>query len=470
MPVTAISIRRLLVLTLLISAPLACTRPADATPDTTLTTVRVASGLTRPLFVTAPPGDTDRLFIVEQGSAGSAAIKILDLATGDVLATPFFSISGITTGGERGLLGLAFHPNYADNGLLFINYTDGSGDTQVERLSVSEDPNVADPGSAVTVFAVDQPYSNHNGGWMAFGPDGYLYISLGDGGSGGDPGNRAQDITDQLLGKMLRIDVDADDWPGDPNRNYGIPADNPFVGITGDDEIWAYGLRNAWRCAFDRETGDLYIADVGQSAWEEINFQPAGSPGGDNYGWRCYEGNSEYNTTGCDSPDTMVFPIYEYSHDIGCSITGGMVYRGGEICDVQGTYFFADYCSDQIWSFRYDGNEITEFQERTAELTPDVGSIGSIVSFGEDAAGELYICDLFGGEVFKIVPDGPKNGDMNNDGDVDFDDISAFVLGLSNRMAFITQFGYEPEGPGDLDCNGAVDFDDIVLFVALIGT
>ncbi|MCH2139203.1 MAG: PQQ-dependent sugar dehydrogenase, partial [Phycisphaerales bacterium] len=244
---------------------------------------RVASGLARPVQVVAPPGDTDRLFIVEQRSGSTGRVRILDLNTDppDLLGTPFLSQS-VSTGSEQGLLGLAFHPEYEQNGWCFINYTASNGDTVIKRLTVSaSNPNVVDTSSAATVMSIDQPYTNHNGGWLGFSPvDGMLYIATGDGGSGGDPGNRAQDITNQLLGKMLRIDVDS--------LPYTNPADNPYVGVTGDDEIWSYGHRNAWRCAFDSENGDLWMADVGQSAREEINVAAAGSDAGDNYGWRCY--------------------------------------------------------------------------------------------------------------------------------------------------------------------------------------
>ncbi|UCG33591.1 MAG: PQQ-dependent sugar dehydrogenase, partial [Phycisphaerales bacterium] len=377
--------------------------PARA--QTPLTTELVASGLARPVFVTAPPGDKDRVFIVEQRSGSTGRIRIVVLATGVLNPTPFLSITGLSTGNEQGLLGLAFHPDYWNNGYFYVNYTAG-GFTYIERYTVSPDPDVADASSAALIMRFGQPYTNHNGGWIGFGPnDGYLYIGSGDGGSAGDPGNRAQDITSQKLGKVLRIDVDADDFPTDPTANYAIPPDNPFVGVAGDDEIWAYGLRNPWRNSFDAETGDLWIADVGQSAWEEIDFQPADSAGGENYGWRCYEGDAAYNTTGCAAASTMEFPIHAYSHGGGrCSVTGGYVYRGCEIPDLAGTYFFADYCSAQIWSFRFDGVTVSEFTDRTAELDPPGAlAITSITSFGEDAFGELYICDL-GGEVFRIVP------------------------------------------------------------------
>jgi glucose/arabinose dehydrogenase len=361
-----------------------------------ITTTRVASGLTSPVFVTYPPGDSARLFIVEQ----VGRIKILESDT--LHTTPFLDISSkVTYGGEQGLLGLAFHPDYGSNGYFYVDYTDTLGDTRISRFEVSSNPDSADPGSEFLILTVDQPFGNHNGGMIVFGPDDYLYIGMGDGGSGGDPQNNAQSDS-TLLGKMLRIDVDG----GTP---YGIPVDNPFAGSGYPlDEIWAKGVRNPWRYSFDRQTGDMYIADVGQNTWEEIDFQSASSAGGENYGWRLMEGAHCYDPpTNCD-PGGLTYPIYEYSHGgtpFRCSITGGYVYRGSAIPGLPGTYFFADYCSDQIWSFRYDGSNLTEFTDRTSELDPGGGqSIDDISSFGEDFYGELYIVDL-GGEVYKIIVD-----------------------------------------------------------------
>ncbi len=400
---------------------------SGGTNATALTTVRVANGLTKPVFVCAAPGDTQRLFIVEQ----DGKIKILE--GGAVLTRPFLDISDIvgSSGNEQGLLSLAFHPLYQSNGFFYVDYTDTNGDTHVSRFQVSTDPDSADASSEFNLLFVDQPFSNHNGGLLAFGPnDGYLYIGFGDGGSGGDPGNRAQ--TDStFLGKILRIDVDG----GTP---YGIPPTNPFVGNPSvPDEFWAKGVRNPWRFSFDAATGDLYIGDVGQNNWEEVDFQPASSPGGLNFGWHCYEGNHDYNTTGCSTPDNYTFPITEYGHGPECSITGGYVYRGCAIPDLQGTYFYADYCSAEIWSFRYDGANLTEFTNRTSELAPGSGQdITGISSFGEDTYGELYICDLSDGEVFKIVPDGVASacgfvcGDANSDDAVNLLDILFLIDGI----------------------------------------
>jgi glucose/arabinose dehydrogenase len=370
-----------------------------------LTTVRVAAGLDRPLFVTHPPEDFGRVFIVEQ----TGQIKILDLGSGTVLGTPFLDLgSVITCCGDRGLYALAFHPDYATNGSFYVSYTNASADSEIARYTVMGDPatsNVADPSSAAIILTIPEPFPSHNVGWIAFGPnDGYLYIAKGDGGSSCDPGQRAQDVTG-LHGKLLRIDVDG----GSP---YAIPPDNPFVGVPGDDKIWTYGLRNPWRNAFDPATGDLFIADVGQGAWEEIDFQGATSSGGENYGWDCMEGSACSTASGCSpsgctcGDSSLVLPIHEYAHAAECSVTGGEVYRGCAIAGLGATYFFADFCSDRIWSFRYDGATMTDLQERTAELAPGGGlDISSIVSFGQDGLRELYICDLLGGEVFKIVPD-----------------------------------------------------------------
>ena len=339
-------------------------------------------GFSKPLNL--QHANDERLFVVEQGGK----IKIIQ-ANGTVNPIPYLDISGqISSGGERGLLGLAFHPNYANNGYFYVNYTKPNGDTQISRFSVdSGNPDLADVNSELPILGYEQPFSNHNGGNLVFGPDSYLYISSGDGGGGGDPGNRAQNIN-LLLGKLLRIDIDN---PSGGN-NYGIPADNPFVGNpNAREEIWAYGLRNPWRFSFDFTENNLWIADVGQSELEEIN-RAATTEGGLNYGWRCYEGSQPYNNQNCPPQSELTFPIAEYTHDNGnCSITGGYVYRGAVYTDIAGLYFFADYCSGLIGTVDSLGNII------------DYGDFpGNWVSFGEDINKELYILDISGGSIYKI--------------------------------------------------------------------
>lgn len=366
--------------------------------------VRIATGFSQPIFATAPAGDTSRLFIAEQGGA----IKILNLASGTVNSTPFLNITGITTGGERGLLGLAFHPNYATNGKFYVNLTNASGNTEIREYTVSANPNVANTAGNV-IMTYTQPFSNHNGGWLGFGPnDGYLYIASGDGGSGNDPQNNAQNLG-SMLGKILRIDVNSDAFISDANRDYALPASNPFLGTSGAaPEIWSYGLRNPWRASFDRLTGDFYIGDVGQSAREEIDFQPAGSDGGENYGWRAREGSIDNSAVGDPAPAGAISPIYDYSRGSGAfqgeTVVGGYVYRGSLVPELQGAYFFADYIDGKIWSFRYDGVTRTDLTNWTQALGPNIGSFGNISSFGESSTGELYITSL-NGSIFQIVPE-----------------------------------------------------------------
>ncbi|MCB0806936.1 MAG: PQQ-dependent sugar dehydrogenase [Bacteroidales bacterium] len=344
-----------------------------------------ASGFDHPVKI-AHCGD-NRLFVVEK----DGIINIIDSA-GNINPIPFLDITSIVNSGtsERGLLGLAFHPQYPDSNYFYVNYTGSTGSTHVSRFSVDlSNPDVAVDTSEKNLMEISQPFANHNGGDIHFGPDGYLYIGMGDGGSGGDPGNRAQDSLN-LLGKMLRIDVDH----GDP---YAIPSDNPFVGNPdGLDEIWATGLRNPWRYSFDRETGDLWIADVGQSQYEEVNFEPAGSAGGLNYGWRCYEGNVSYNTGDCGEISLYTFPVGVYSHSFGCSVTGGFVYRGSMFPVLYGRYFYGDYCTDRIWTIHDDGG---------SWVTEDFGQFQTnrFSAFGENAAGELFVAGYTSGDVYRIV-------------------------------------------------------------------
>jgi glucose/arabinose dehydrogenase len=317
-----------------------------------------------------------RLFVIEK----PGRIRIIE--NNQLLETPFLDITDRvgSNGNEQGLLGLAFHPRYQENGRFFVNYTDTSGgDTVIARFQVSSDPNVADPNSEVQLLGIDQPFPNHNGGVLAFGPDGYLYAGLGDGGSQGDPNGNAQN-TSVLLGKILRIDVDS----AEP---YAIPSDNPF-----GNEVWAYGFRNPWRFSFDRTTGDLYIGDVGQNQWEEIDFLPAGSPGGANFGWDHREGAHDYEGGG---PEGMIDPVAEYSHpEGGCSVTGSYVYRGS-MPEWQGIYLYGDYCTGMIWGLiQVDGGWQTQ-------LLFDVDA--TITSFGQDEQGEIYMISDNGG-IFRLAP------------------------------------------------------------------
>ncbi|MGG7550216.1 PQQ-dependent sugar dehydrogenase [Chryseobacterium arthrosphaerae] len=342
------------------------------------------SGLTSPVEITN--ANDSRLFVVQQ----NGIIKIIQ-PNGTVNATNFLNISSkINFGGERGLLGLAFHPQYSVNGYFFVYYNNPAGNIIVARYSVSStDPNVANASSEKILLNIPKPFANHNGGSIHFAPDGKLWIITGDGGSGGDPNNNAQN-KNSLLGKMLRIDVDATD-----PTPYNIPPDNPFAGagVDGADEIWAYGLRNAWKYSFDLTTGNAMIADVGQENIEEINKMPI-TQAGINYGWRCYEGNNAYNTAGCPAQSTMTFPIAVYDHSGNkCSITGGYVYRGTQYPALQGKYFFADYCSTQIgildsnntitWTSAYSGNNFS--------------------TFGQDSQKELYVAAVNSGKIFKIT-------------------------------------------------------------------
>jgi|GEM_PF-874287 len=364
----------------------------------------VSDQLSLPVGLAAPPLDPNdpnapvRLFVVEQ----AGRIRLIE--DGTLLATPFLSITGLVlSGGERGLLSMAFHPDYATNGLFFVNYTRaGDGDTVVARYQVSGDPDLADLNSAAVVITVAQPFANHNGGNLAFGPDGLLYIGLGDGGAGGDPFNQAQDDT-TLLGKMLRIDVDATD-----QGNYGIPPSNPFTdpndGVL--DEIWAKGLRNPWRYSFDRSMGDLYIGDVGQGDWEEIDFQPAASTGGENWGWRLLEGSSCFNpATNCDPGMLTTLPVYEYPNIGGSAVIGGFVYRGAAIPELQGTYFYSDNKFPSfVRTFEVVGGAAQNHTDRTADLQDAGASLDFVTSMGEDSRGELYIVDG-DGELYKIIPE-----------------------------------------------------------------
>ena len=359
--------------------------------------VPVADGLGPIVGVTHAGAGSGRLFLTRQRG------DVLILEAGAVLPTPFLDISGLVSKtGERGLLSLAFHPDYAENGFFYVDYTDLAGDTVVARYSVSAtDPDQADPGSAHPILFQNQPFANHNGGQLQFAPDGRLLIGLGDGGSANDPLGNGQNRR-TLLGKLLRIDVDA----GDP---YAIPDDNPFVGDPQTlPEIWALGLRNPWRFSFDRATGDLFVADVGQARREEVDFEPAGSPGGRNYGWADMEGSiCRLPPGGCDG---FTAPVLEYDHTQGCSITGGYRYRGLRFPSLAGVYLYGDYCSGRIWGARESGGSWTTSQLLDTNLP--------ISTFGEDEDGTLYVATT-DGRVQRIEAEPFVRGDVDGDGRAD---------------------------------------------------
>ena len=361
-------------------------RQASIAPYFTL--VEVAGGFNQPLFLTNAADASGRLFVLER----RGLIKLIK--DGSVVSTPFLDIRSRvgSDSNEQGLLGLAFHPGYTSNGRVFIYYTDEDGAITISEFALSSNPDQLDAGSEQILIKVSKTRTNHNGGTLAFGPDGYLYIGTGDGGGGGDPDDNAQDLS-SLFGKLLRIDIDS----GSP---YSIPPDNPFAGSADPDvrqEIWAFGLRNPWKFSFDRTTGDLYIGDVGQGRREEVDYQPSSSPGGENYGWRIMEGSICYNpSTNCDETG-KVLPVAEYGHnsDGGCSITGGYAYRGSANPDLDGVYLFADFCNGKIWALEQAGSAWS--------MTLIVDSPYVISSFGEDEQGEVYVVDYGSGKIFRVV-------------------------------------------------------------------
>jgi len=329
---------------------------------------RIANGLESPVHVTSAPGEPGRIYVVEQ----AGLIRVIE--NGTVRPDPFLDLrSEVSSGGERGLLSVAFHPDYPENGRLFVDYTNRDGDTRVVELRANADRTAAEPATARELLAVDQPYSNHNGGQLAFGPDGLLYVGMGDGGSGGDPDNRAQDLGDRL-GKLLRLDVDAEgsDW-----------------------EIAAYGLRNPWRFSFDRETRNLLLGDVGQSSREEIDLVRWPADGLLNFGWPTREGDFRYSDRPLRGDGELVEPVAAYGRDDGCSVTSGFVYRGSGIPGLAGRAFFGDYCSGRVWSFRVDG-------VRASDLRRERFTVPQLTSFGEDADGELLLASQ-AGAVFRLV-------------------------------------------------------------------
>ena len=379
-----------------------------------LSSLLIADGYKKPVFITSSPNNAKLLYIVEQ----AGLIKIIN--DGKKLSRPFFDINKRVVnpnrpGDERGLLGFAFHPNHTNNGKFYINYMDNDGNTIISEFSTNSELR-ADHKSERIILKLKQPYGNHNGGDIQFGPDGYLYISIGDGGKAGDPLNAGQDLS-SLFGKIIRIDIE--------QKPYGIPKSNPFFGQTNKrGEIWAWGLRNVWRFSFDKQTGDKYLADVGQNKWEEVNFEPASSKGGLNYGWRIMEANHCYDPKENCPTEGLIKPIIEYPNDAnhpafafriieelsfsetdveGCSVTGGYVYRGQRIKSMQGQYIFGDYCSGNIWTLKVVNGKAINFKNRTEEINIGGGEFTTYISsFGQDSDGEIYIIDYNGG-IYKLI-------------------------------------------------------------------
>ena len=379
-----------------------------------LSSVLIADGYKKPVFITSSPNNAKLLYIVEQ----AGLIKIIN--DGKKLSRPFFDINKRVVnpnrpGDERGLLGFAFHPNHTNNGKFYINYMDNDGNTIISEFSTNSELR-ANHKSERIILKLKQPYGNHNGGDIQFGPDGYLYISIGDGGKAGDPLNAGQDLS-SLFGKIIRIDIE--------QEPYGIPKSNPFFGQKDKrEEIWAWGLRNVWRFSFDKQTGDKYLADVGQNKWEEVNFEPASSKGGLNYGWRIMEANHCYDPKENCPTEGLIKPIIEYPNDAnhpafafriieelsfsetdveGCSVTGGYVYRGQKIKSMQGQYIFGDYCSGNIWTLKVVNGKAINFKNRTEEINIGGGEFTTYISsFGQDSDGEIYIIDYNGG-IYKLI-------------------------------------------------------------------
>ncbi len=482
----------------------------------------VTTGLSSPLYVTSPPGDDTRLFIVQQGGQIRLSTRADRNSPWSTSTTVFLDVSSLLTpntgtvtnpqnrdgntvagtfnlsrGGEQGLLGLAFPPDYAQSGVFYVNYVgarrpggvlpnrfepntqNGSaimlGSTIVARYRRSvANPNVADPASPLTILEIEQPFSNHNGGNLNFGPDGLFYIGTGDGGSGNDPINSALN-PNNLLGKLLRLDVtgpdgvsnsgDEDGFPADAFRNYRIPPANPFAAGGGRGEIFLRGVRNPWRWSFDRATGDLYIADVGQDVLEEVNFIPAGTGAGRNLGWRLREGsrNTGLSSGGFDTSN-LTEPVYTYSHGSGAlqgfSITGGYCYRGTSIPAWRGRYFFADFVNRRLFSARIVNGAWTDFRDIYASVNPSAtttGRLQTIASFGEDNAGELYIVEFSPGRIRRFIPQAPQPNplDINFDGNVDPDDLSDFIA-----------YFFSSDLRADFNLDNILDPDDLSDYIA----
>lgn len=370
---------------LITPTPTSTPRPTFDPAQTTARLEPLVGGLDDPIGIENAADGSGRLFVIEKVG------RIRIVRNGALVGRPFLDITSrvLSSGFEQGLLGLAFDPGYRDNGRFYVNYIDLNGNTVIARYQVSNDPDFVNPATEAILLGVDQPFPNHNGGQLAFGPDRYLYVGLGDGGSGGDPQGNGQN-TNTLLGKILRLDVSG-------GAGYTIPVGNPFAGQAGKRaEIWAYGLRNPWRFAFDRLTGDLYIGDVGQGQWEEVNFQPVGAAGGVNYGWSAMEGAHCYPSGSSCNPTLYTLPVAEYGHSEGCSVTGGYVYRGSAQAALYGAYFFGDFCNGQLWALQRGSGGAWQLTKLTRANT-------TLSSFGEDESGEVYAAGYDSGVIYRLV-------------------------------------------------------------------
>ena len=388
--------------------------------------VVISAGLSLPIFAAAPTGDFQYLYIAE---GDSGLLKRLNLQTHAL--TTMLDLPNPILGVDSGFNGFAFHPNFAANGKIYVNLS-GNNETEIKVLEFTRstsNPNVFDPATERRILTISNPSSDHSGGWLSFGPDGDLYIATGDGGNvppQQSKGLDAQDVT-KLRGKILRINVDGDDFPEDAMRDSAIPATNPFASGGGAPEVFAYGLRHPFRNGFDRQTGDLYIGDVGSRFYEEINFLPGGTNGGQNFGWRPREGFEDNVDFAEPEPANAIDPIHAHAHGSGAAVIGGYVYRGTEIPWLQGTYLFGDFIQHTLMSFRYDGTTVSEFTDRAPELASSLGAFGGIASFAEDAGGELYLIDYNNGDIHRIVAAPPvEQGDYNQDGVVDAADYTVW--------------------------------------------
>ncbi len=438
---------------------------------------RVSDSLSSPVFANHAPGDKDRLFVVEKGGT----IRTLDLSLPSPTPQAFLTVPDTDATGEGGLLGLAFHPDYAANGKYYVYVTVDNGGVSIDGQTSPFSSHVreyTDPAIGIApmreIISWVQPRSNHNGGWIGFSPnDDQLYISSGDGGKQGDPDNNAQTLLEsnpgqafdwEPLGKILRIDVDGDDFPADVTRNYAIPTNNPYADDpNASDEIWADGLRNPWRASFDRVTGDFWIGDVGQGSREEIDFQSAASEGGEDYGWNRREGVNNYN--GGAFPPEEVLPVYDYGHGGGTfqgnSVVGGYAYRGPDP-ELQGNYVFSNTYSSRIWSF--DPNDPSgTISSLLGSLPIDVGQVNTPVAFGEDSVGNLYVVDYSDGDIFRFVTDALVPGDFDADGDVDGEDLPIWEAGYGAASGSMAT-------DGDADGDGDVDGNDFLLWQENLGS